>query len=95
MSKYHQILGVPEDATKKDIDKAYKKFATKLHPDKGGNDYLFQQIQEAHEQLTKTQDNQQIQSFHRPMSRYSMDLPDVFFSNIVDSFLQPSFREPS
>ncbi len=35
---YYQVLGVAEDATAKDITKAYRKLARELHPDKNPDD---------------------------------------------------------
>ncbi|VAW60507.1 DnaJ domain protein [hydrothermal vent metagenome] len=47
------ILGVPASATKKDINKAHKRLMQKLHPDRGGSDYLAQQINQARDLLLK------------------------------------------
>ena len=49
---YYEILGVSEDAKPAAIKKAYRKLAMKHHPDKGGDDKQFQQINEANEILT-------------------------------------------
>lgn len=48
-----EILGVPEAATKKEINAAYKKLMAKNHPDTGGSTFLAAQINEAREVLIK------------------------------------------
>ena len=58
MEKYYQILGIDEDASVREIKKAYKKLAKTLHPDKGGSEFLFQQVQHAYEALTKDRGHQ-------------------------------------
>lgn len=47
------ILGVNEKATKEEIIHAYKKLMTRVHPDKGGNAFLAQQINAAKKLLIK------------------------------------------
>jgi len=51
MDNPYDILGIPESSSKKDIEKAYKKLSSKLHPDKGGNDFLFNKIKVARDEL--------------------------------------------
>ncbi|RJQ30595.1 molecular chaperone DnaJ [Candidatus Parcubacteria bacterium] len=52
MKDYYDILGVPRNATKDDIKKAYRKLAHKYHPDKNsGDDKRFKEISEAYEIL--------------------------------------------
>ena len=52
MSKYHDILGVAVDTSKADIKKAYRKLAGQHHPDKGGNEEKFKEIQEAYDRVS-------------------------------------------
>lgn len=55
MKNYFEILGVPPDATDDDIKKAYRSLAMKHHPDRGGDQAKFQEIQEAYSVLTDPQ----------------------------------------
>ena len=50
-TKLYEVLGVDKDATEKDIKKAYRKLAVKHHPDKGGDEHLFKEINAAYEIL--------------------------------------------
>jgi molecular chaperone DnaJ len=50
---YYQILGVPRNAGKEEIKKAYRNLAHKFHPDKtGGNEKKFKEINEAYQILS-------------------------------------------
>lgn len=48
---YYKILGIPRNATKDDIKKAYRRLAHQYHPDKGGNETKFKEINEAYQIL--------------------------------------------
>jgi molecular chaperone DnaJ len=53
MKDYYDILGVDKKATAKEIKKAYRKLASKYHPDKeGGDEEKFKDINEAHSVLS-------------------------------------------
>jgi DnaJ-class molecular chaperone len=49
---YYSILGVSKTASTEDIKKAYRKLAMKHHPDKGGDEARFKQINEAYSVLS-------------------------------------------
>ena len=49
---YYQILGISKDAPKDEIKKAYRKLAHKYHPDKGGDEEKFKEINEAYQVLS-------------------------------------------
>lgn len=49
---YYKILGVPRTATADEIKKAFRKLARKHHPDAGGDEAKFKEINEAYEVLS-------------------------------------------
>jgi len=49
---HYETLGVSKDADAKEIKTAYRKLASKHHPDKGGNTAEFQKIQAAYDTLS-------------------------------------------
>lgn len=51
MSKAHEILGVPLDATDEEITLAFRRAAAAAHPDRGGTDEEFQVVRQAYESL--------------------------------------------
>jgi curved DNA-binding protein len=55
MKNYYDVLGVNEQSTSADITKAFKDLAKKHHPDRGGDEAKFKEINEAHETLKDSQ----------------------------------------
>jgi molecular chaperone DnaJ len=64
---YYQILGVPKNATEKDIKQAYRKLARKYHPDVNPGDKSaeakFKEINQAHEVLSDPEKRKKYDQF--------------------------------
>ena len=55
MKNYYEVLGVDEKATTEEITKAFKNLAKQHHPDRGGDEAKFKEINEAHDTLKSSQ----------------------------------------
>jgi len=55
MKNYYDVLGVDEKATSAEITKAFKDLAKQHHPDRGGDEAKFKEINEAHDTLKSSQ----------------------------------------
>jgi hypothetical protein len=53
LDEARKLLGLTEEYTKKDIEYRYKRLMQKVHPDRGGNDYLASRVNLAREILLK------------------------------------------
>src|SRR5574343_1319216 len=62
---YYEILGVAKTATQDEIKKAFHKLAHKHHPDKGGDEKKFKEINEAYQVLSDAKKRQQYDQFGR------------------------------
>jgi len=60
---YYQVLGVSKDASQDDIKKAYRKLAHKYHPDKGGDEKKFKEINQAYQILGNKEKRAQYDRF--------------------------------
>ena len=56
---HYQTLGVGRNADTKEIKRAYRKLASIHHPDKGGDQEKFKDIQKAYETLSDPQKKEQ------------------------------------
>lgn len=64
MSKdYYNILGVGREASSEEIKKAFRRLAHEHHPDKGGNQDKFKEINEAYQVLGDEKKRQQYNQF--------------------------------
>lgn len=65
MSKqdYYETLGVKKDASADEIKKAFRKKAVQMHPDKGGDEKKFKEVNEAYEVLKDKEKRQRYDQF--------------------------------
>src|ERR1700754_874345 len=65
MSKrdYYEVLGVGKDASADEIKKAFRRAAVEHHPDKGGDEAKFKEINEAYGVLKDSNKRQRYDQF--------------------------------
>lgn len=66
---YYEILGVTKSASQDEIKKAFHKLAHQYHPDKGGDENKFKEINEAYQVLSDAQKRQQYDQFGKGFDR--------------------------
>ena len=62
-SDYYDVLGVKKDASADEIKKAFRKKAIEFHPDKGGDEAKFKEVNEAYEVLKDNEKRQRYDQF--------------------------------
>lgn len=62
---YYKILGVAKGASAEEIKKAYYRLAHQHHPDKGGDEKKFKEINEAYQTLSNSEKKSQYDKFGR------------------------------
>ncbi len=60
---YYDILGVKKDASADEIKKAFRRLARKHHPDAGGSEEKFKELNEAYEVLSDTEKRAQYDQY--------------------------------
>ncbi len=65
MADYYELLGVQKTASEDEIKKAFHKLAHKHHPDKGGDEKKFKEINEAYQVLSDKQKRSQYDQYGR------------------------------
>jgi DnaJ-class molecular chaperone len=73
---YYNTLGVNHSSTKEEIKKTYYKLSFKHHPDKGGDEKIFNEISEAYKVLTEQKEE------YDKVSKFGKDYNEIieFFS---------------
>lgn len=64
---YYRVLGVPENATVDDLDRAYRGAARKRHPDGGGSEEEMKSLNEAHDILSDPETRRAYDAERRPI----------------------------
>jgi molecular chaperone DnaJ len=60
---YYDVLGIKKDASADEVKKAFRRLARKHHPDAGGDEEKFKQINEAYEVLSDTEKRAQYDQY--------------------------------
>ena len=95
---YYKILGVSKDATKKEIDTAWKSKRIKAHPDKGGSEEDFQKLQTAYDTIGDTNkryqyDNPQQGGFSHTFTNVHTNFHDMS-AEMQEAIQRAGFRRP-
>jgi len=75
---YYQTLGVPRNASDSDLKKAYKKASMQHHPDRGGDEAKFKEINEAYSTL---KDPNKRAEYDNPQPRFAQGFGPNGFGN--------------
>lgn len=77
----YDVLGIKQNATKEEAKKAFKKMAMKHHPDRGGDETKFKEINEAYERIVSPEKFRDEQFQRTPGGfefRAGGDINDIF-----------------
>lgn len=88
MDKYYKILELENNATQKEIKKAYYKLALKYHPDRNSSpdsSEKFKEINHAYIELTKNTNNKSESTFDF-FKKYNLKIPEEFIK-ISEQFI--------
>ena len=87
MTDYYQILGVDRNASTEDIKKAYRRLASKHHPDRAGGDKgKFQEIEQAYRILSDPQQRQAYDNPQPDFGGFQFNQGGFDFDSIFDIF---------
>ena len=80
---YYQTLGVQRNASSEELKKAYKKASMQHHPDRGGDESKFKEINEAYSTL---KDPQKRQQYDNPQPQFAQGFGPNGFEGMGANF---------
>ena len=92
MKNHYDTLGVSETASDKDIKSAFRKLAGQHHPDKGGNEARFKEVNEAYDTLKNTAKRQEYDAVRKYGAgggrgeNFNVNLNDMFNEDVFQDF---------
>ena len=89
MKNHYDTLGVSETASDKDIKSAFRKLAGQHHPDKGGDEARFKEVNEAYDTLKNTEKRQEYDA----VRKYGGGRGENFNVNLNDMFNEDVFQD--
>ena len=102
MKNYYDILGVSEDASNEQIKNAFKSIAKKEHPDRGGDEAVFKEANEAYDTLKSSQKRHDYDTMRKfggttqgggQHPFFNEDIFGDFFSGFGNSDMQFNFTQ--
>ena len=92
MKNFYNTLGVSEDASSNEIKKAFKEIAKKEHPDRGGNEKVFKEANEAYDTLKDTRKRQEYDTIRKYGQNMGGQGGNFHFTTRLYKNSPPSFR---
>jgi curved DNA-binding protein len=93
MKNYYNALGVSETASDNEIKSAFRKLAAQHHPDKGGDEKKFKEINEAYDTLKNTKKRQEYDTMRKYGEQsygsgkgFSFNTNDIFSEDVFQDF---------
>ena len=86
MASLYDTLGVPKGASADEIKKAYRKLAREHHPDQGGDEARFKEIQGAYDVLSDPDKRKQYDQFGSANGRGGPQFQDFEMGDLGDLF---------
>lgn len=94
---HYQTLGINKNATIDEIKVAYRRLASKHHPDKGGDTATFQKIEEAYRILSDPDSRQKYDnppSHHQQFGGFGFDVPGFDLNSIFGAMFGQNNSQP-
>lgn len=88
---YYSRLGVSKTASSDELKRAFRKLAMQHHPDRGGDQKTFQEINEAYDTL---KDPQKRKQYDNPQTQFEFDINSQNINDIFGEFFRQGRPSP-